>query len=384
MASTALSVLPIAQGILNFEDSTLSFEPDTAFLSTTTALGLLGAFSPSLADLVAEFADSIDQISGEITVTGGVFDADLLLANGSTVTGTFDAPTTLAELAELAAITDGIFTLQAGILDAAITTGEESLAIESLDLASLASTFVLDTINAIDATVPFTNGAFSLETSTPLGPISGTVDVGGGDLNIDLSTPAGLLTADIDFGDDAVFPFSTPVPVVGDVNGVVDFNTGNIVASLGPAGDVTIPISSISGTLTLADGIASLSAEVPVASGLPLVGNVTVPVSTDIELGPLASEYAAEVIQDLFVNGSITDGLLAATVDSPFGVFDTTFDIVDFTNQGANFFAGVDGLISLGEGLLTADLTTPVGDVNSTFNLVDIAGLLDVPLGELV
>ncbi|NJL49858.1 MAG: hypothetical protein HC929_23725 [Leptolyngbyaceae cyanobacterium SM2_5_2] len=384
MASTALSILPIAQGILNFDDSTLSFEPDTAFLSTTSALGVLGAFSPSLADLVADFASTIDQISGEITITGGVFDANLVLADGSTITGTFDAPATLTELAELAAITDGSFTLQGGILDAVVMTGDESVALESLDVASLASTFVLETINAIDATVPFTNGAFSFETSTPLGPISGTVDVAGGDLNIDLATPVGLLTADVDFGDDAVYPFSAPVPVIGSINGVVDFNAGNIVASLGPAGDVTIPISSISGTLALLDGIASLSAEVPVASGLPLVGNVTVPVSTEIELGPLASEYAAQVVQDLVASGTITDGLLTATVDSPLGVFDTTFDIVDFTNQGANFFAGVDGLISLGEGLLTADLTTPIGDVNNTFNLADVAGLLDVPLGDLV
>ncbi len=384
MASTALSILPIAQGILNLGDSSLSFTPDTAFLSSTSALGILGAFSPSLADLVADFAASIDQISGDIVVTSGVFDANILLADGSSVIGTFDAPATLTELAELAAITDANFALQAGILDAVITAGEESLTVESLDVASLASTFVLDTINAINATVPFTNGAFSLETNTPLGPISGTVDVAGGDLNIDLSTPAGLLTADIDFGDDAVFPFSAPVPVVGSINGVVDFNAGNIVASLGPAGNITIPLSSISGTLALADGIASLSAEVPVASGIPLVGNVTVPVSTDIELGPLASEYAAQFVQDLVVNGTITDGLLEATVDSPLGLFDTTFDIVDFTNQGATFFAGVDGLINIGEGLLTADLTTPIGDVNSTFNLLDIAGLLDVPLGELV
>jgi hypothetical protein len=384
MASTALSTFSTADNILNFDDSSFIFEPDPTFLSTTSALGLLGAFSPSLADLVADFADSIDEISGQILVTGGVFDTNLTLADGSTLLGTFDAPATLTELAALAATTNGTVTLAGGILNTTLTSGEESLTLEGVDLATLVSTYLLDTLKAIDTTVPFANGAFSFEVGSLLGPISGTIDLGGGDFNLDLTTPFGLFSADIDFGDDALVPFTTPVPIIGKLDGVVDFNAGNIVAGLGPFGAVAVPISSLSGTLSLTDGIAKVKADVPLVSGLPFVGNTTVPVMAEIEIGPMASEYVAKFIQDLTVAGTITDGVLNATLDSPFGLFETTFDLVAFTNQGANFFAGIDGVIDIGSVLLTADLTTPLGEVNNTFNLVDIAGLLDVPLAGII
>ncbi len=233
---------------------------------------------------------------------------------------------------------------------------------------------MLGAVNAIDATVPLSNGAFAVDLTTALGSISGTIDIAGGDLNLDLATPFGQLVADIGFQDDAIFPFTAPVPVLGDITGAVDFNSGNIVASLGSFGNLAVPISALNGSLTLADGLASLAATLPIGSGLSL------PVASDIEIGPLASEYIAGFVQDLEGTGTLTNGILDATVASPLGLFETVFDVVAFTSQGANFFAGIDGVIDINNGIATGLLTTPLGDINDSFDLSTLAPALETPV----
>ncbi|MGB3310609.1 MAG: hypothetical protein WBG32_18725 [Nodosilinea sp.] len=366
------------QDFFNEEEAVVEFTPDGAFLSSSSVLSLLMAFDPSFAGLVADFANDLPNATGQVIVADGLFEANLLLADGTALTGSFDAPATLRTYANLAAVSNGTLTLSGGILAAAIATDGQTASWPAFDLSAATSALVLDTINAIDATVPFTNGAFALDLATALGPISGTIDVAGGDLNLDLVTPFGQLVADIGFEADAIFPFTTPVPGLGDVNGAVDFNSGNIVASLGPFGDLSVPISALNGSLTLADGLASLNATLPIGLGLSL------PVATDIEIGPLASEYIAEFVQDLEGTGTLTNGILDATIASSFGLFDTTFDVVAFTNQGADFFAGVDGVIDVGGGIATALLTTPLGDISDSFALATVTPALETPVAELI
>jgi hypothetical protein len=198
-----------------------------------------------------------------------------------------------------------------------------------------------------------------------LGPVVGTVDVAGGDLNLDLNTPLGLFATVIDFGDEAQVPFDT-----GAVSGVVNFNTGNVEVNLGPIA-ARVPISAFSGDLALDDGRATLT------TTLPGLGQ---PLSVDLEVGPLASQAVVDWVRDLTVAGTITDGLLAATLESPFGFEEIRFDTVAFTNQGAEFFAGVDGRIDIGGGVLTANLTTPLGDLEGTINLGNVAAFWNLPL----
>jgi hypothetical protein len=380
MASTTLlpTVLADSQDIFNEEEAVVEVIPDDAFFSSNSVLSLLAAVDPSFADLVADLAGALPDATGQVTITEGLFDVNLSLADGTTLIGTFDAPATLQTYADLAAVSNGTVTLSGGILEAAIAADGQTATLPAFDLSTAASTLVLDVINAIDTTVPFTNGAFALDLPTALGPISGTLDVAGGDLNIDVVTPLGQLVADVDFNDDAVFPFSAPVPMLGNIDGVVDFNSGNIVAPLGPLGNAVIPLSSLSGTLTLLDGIASLETSVPLTPGLG------VPVSTDIELGPMASEYAAELVQDLNGSGTLTDGVLDASIGTPLGLFETVFDVVEFTTQGADFFAGIDGLIEVGSGIATAALTTPLGEINDSFDLATLAPALETPIAELI
>ncbi|MBE9157162.1 hypothetical protein IQ265_10040 [Nodosilinea sp. LEGE 06152] len=366
------------QDLFNEEAATVDLIPDEAFLSSNSVLSLLAAFDPSFADLVANFADDLPAASGQVLVDDGLFEVNLLLADDTALTGSFDAPATLRIYADLAAVSDGTVTLSGGILEAAIATDGETAALSGFDLSAAASALVLSAVNAIDATVPLSNGAFALDLTTALGSISGTIDIAGGDLNLDLATPFGQLVADIDFQDDAIFPFTAPVPVLGDITGAVDFNSGNIVASLGPFGDLSVPISALSGELTFADGFADLAATLPIGSGLNL------PVATDIEIGPLASEYVAGFVQDLEGTGTLTNGILDATVAGPLGLFETSFDVVAFTSQGANFFAGIDGSVDIGNGIATASLTTPLGDINDSFDLTTLTPALETPVAELI
>jgi hypothetical protein len=377
MSSTDLSSLLISPDMLSLGEASLEVVPDDAFLSSNSLLTILAAFDPSFADLVASFATSLPEATGQVLITDGLVDVNLLLADGTTLADSFDAPTTLQGFADLAAVSNGTVTLTGGILEAALTADDQVVAVEGFDLAAVTSALVLDTINAVDATVPFTNGAFTLDVETALGPVSGLVDVAGGDLNIDLSTPFGQIAADIDFGPEAVVPFSVPVPFLGTINGVVNFDSGTITAPLGFLGDFTVPIAALSGSLSLVDGIASLNTTVPFAG-------TNVPVATDIALGPLASEYVAGFIQDLTATATLTDGVLNASVASPLGLFETVFDVVAFTNQGADFFAGIDGVIDLGGGIATAAITTPLGDINDSFDLATLAPILETPLATLV
>jgi hypothetical protein len=372
--STALTLISTDQDLLNFDDASFDYVVNEAFLATTSPLMLLGAFSPSLADTVESFANNITDLSGQIIINGGVFDTNLTLPDGSTVSRVFDVPTTLTTYADLAGITNGTATLTGGILQAEITTGEASASLENVNLAEIVSTQVLAFVNGLNGVIPFENGAFTFATDSALGPISGSADIGGGDLNLDILTPFGAVSADVDFGEGAVFPFVIPSPL-GDIDAAIDLNAGNVVASLGFFGDIAIPISDIDGSLTLADGIATFSADV---FGLGTV-------ESELAIGPLASEAVAELIQDLDGTATITEGVLEASLTSDaLGDFVTTFDIEAFTRQGASFFDEVSGAISIGEGTLTADITSPLGDLENSYNLVEFAGLIDVPFGELL
>jgi hypothetical protein len=371
--STALTLQPLGQDILDLENADYSFELNDAFLAVATPLAILGTFSPSLADFVTDFALNTNDLAGAISIVNGVFETELFFPDGSGLVGLFNVPSTLETYAALAATTDGIATLQGGILDARITAGDESVVVKGFNLAEAVEMGILSIVNSIEAEVPLVDGAFVLETDTVLGPFSGVIDIADGDLNVNLSTPFGQFSFDSDFGEDAVFPFVVPSPL-GGLNAAVDLNAGNVVVSLGFLGDLAVPIDEIDGLVSLDDGIATFTAEVPGFG----------PVATELALGPLASEMVVEELYDLEGTVTIEDGILNAIFESDLGSLTTNFNVPAFTERGAEFFRGIDGLITLGDGIVTADIFTPLGDIDSSYNLTEIVGLLDVPLGEII
>lgn len=382
MSSTFLTLLPFVQGLLNIDDAGLQLPSG---LATTSLLGLVDLINPIWADGVTNSLANLGDLSGQVVISAGVFEADLALGENPLFQGSFDAPATLTQLAALAAGTTGTATLANGFLNGSLTNGDDTLLIEDLDVAALASSFVLDTLTAIDATAEFANGAFSFATDSVFGPLSGLIDVAGGDLNIDLTTPFGPFSLDVPFGDSARIPFDLGSSILGPLSGTVDFNTGLISVAVPLLGvTATSNISSFSGTLSLSDGVARIDSGFPVATGIPFLGTILIPLSAEIDLGPLASQAVAEFVQDLTADVTLADGIIDVVGTGPLGAFDTSFDLVAFTNQGAEFLAGVDGVLGLGDGLLTADLTTPLGPVAGTFDLNSVAGFLDAPLATLV
>lgn len=373
MSSTTLLPDLGTSSLLDLETADLNFVPELSVLGSFSVLGLLGTLSPSLADVVAEFAADITDLAGDITVTNGIFTSNLALPDGSLLEETVDVPTTLSDWAALAAVTNGTATLVDGILDVDLSTGDDSLFVEGFDLATAASSLTLDAIQSVDATVLLDNGAFDIDVDTALGSFVGTVDFAGGDLNVDLLTPFGEIVGDVDFDETAVFPLFIPT-TIGGFSVELDLNEGNISASFGSFGSFEIPLTDISSLVTLTNGIATLSTDVP------LFGTV----ETELEIGTLTSEYIAELIQSSLGTATITNGVIDATLENSLGTFDTSFDVVAFTQQGIDFFGQVNGSVAIADGSLTTNLTTPVGDLNNTYDLTTIAGLLDVPLADIV
>lgn len=370
MASTerlGLNILSLLQGIDGFPWS----DPMAPYLAGISEPGWLELDWLTLGTtnwLISpawDLPDDLDQISGVLEIQGGIVTGDLTLVNGTALSVALNIPAELQRLTDLAATTNGTVTLNDGLLNLSLTAGTETATLSDLDLAAALGQGVLAAVNSLEATLPFTNGVFSLDFQTLLGPITGTVDVAGGDLNLDLTTPFGPLATVIDFGDDAQIPFND-----GALSGVVNFNTGNVQVNLGPIA-ATVPISAFSGTLALDDGTATLT------TTLPGLGQ---PLSFDLEVGPLASQAVVDWVRDLTVAGTMTDGLLVTSLESPFGSQSIRFDTVAFANQGAEFFAGVNGRIEIAGGLLTADLTTPVGNLEGTINLGNVPFLWDLPL----
>ena len=225
--STEITPTPLSDAILNFEEADFSFILNEAFWNITNSLMMLGALGPSLADTVSTFAEDLTTLSGEITVTDGVFNTNLILPDGTNMVGVFNGPETLETYAVLAAMTNGQATLANGILQADLTTGEDPVGFEGLDLAGWVGTEILSLIEGIEGTTPFVDGAFYIESSSAQGTTSATVNIGGGDLNVAWSSPYGKIGLDVDFDENAVFPFVVPTSFFGNVNAVLDLKHKN-------------------------------------------------------------------------------------------------------------------------------------------------------------
>lgn len=367
--STAL----VSQELLDLDQSEVSLEPDYAFLSTFSSFYVLGALGSSLAETSADFIARLPDITGSVLVEDGILTSDLDLPEGSFLEGEFNLPATLNELAGLATSTSGSAGLVDGIFTAEISSDEGEALVDSFDLANFASTFVLGIVNGIDTVVTLEDGAFSFAETTPLGDFNGILDIGGGDLNFSLESPFGDFAFDTPFGEEAVFPIGLPAGFEG-LEALVDLNAGNIVVSLGALGEAVLAIDELDGQIALADGLATFSTD------LPIFGTV----EADFEVGPPASQYVAELVQDLDASALITDGVIDASVDSGLGLFETNFNVAEFTTQGAEFLGQFDGQLVFDNGNLAVNLTTPVGNVDTLLDLNTVAGFLGAPIGDIV
>lgn len=347
------------------------FDFSTFEITSTLDYGALGlALAPGLLDLIGtdlgvDLPELLTSSVGDISISSGVFTASLQLPDGSLLAGSLDIPASLVDLADLALNTSGSLTLADGILDVSITAGDQSYVMTGFDLAATVVQATTDVLASLSISAPVENGVVAFSLDTPGGPALGSVDLGNGNLALTLTSAYGDLAASLDFGPDAVIPFSVPVGSSNSVDGAVDFDSGNILVSLGFLGEVAIPISELDGDLTLQDGTATFTTTVPALGSLQV----------SFDLAPMVSDYVAGLVQSVNADVNVTNGLVEAAVLSPFGDLNGSVDLVDLTLQGADFFAGVDGTIGLDQGIATVDLTTPLNTISQVIDFTALAGL---------
>ena len=350
----------------------------TETLATTAPLDLVDIFSPGLSQQVTSAIALLETATGVLTLDSGALSGTVTTAEGTETVALDGAPffdTLLTEVETLTAVT----TLENGLFSGDLPPAAGTRLSARVNAGSLLDTTLSPLLPASEVTLPFENGQFAVDLATALGAVTGGVDFAGGDLNIDLATPLGDLTLDYVFPTDTAIPFDIDAPI-GDLPGSLDLAAGQVTVPLLAGGIsfgvLSVSLASLSGEVALADGIASLSVDVPDLGILGIPSTVT----TDIDLGPLASEIVEGFITETTGSLAIDDGLLTASLTSPLGSWDTTTSLVELSTDAVDFLTATTGILTLNQGMVSTTLETPLGETSISTTLTDIRDVLTSPL----
>lgn len=364
LESVSLDQIAAALGLAVTSDT------PTETLSTATPLSLVEIFSPGFSQTFDSTIALLETATGTLTVDSGTLSGTVTTSEGTETIDLdgnefFDALLADAETLTVDA------TLTGGVFAGTLTREDGSSFATNLDAGSLLDSTVTTLLNQTDAVVPFANGQFAIDVPTSLGDVTGSLDFAGGDLNLDLSTPLGDLDIDYDFPIDAAIPFDVDSPL-GPLMGSLDFASGQVVVPLTAGGMslgiLSVALEDLSGQVSLQDGTASLSVELPDLGFIGLPETLT----TDIDLGPLASELVEGFTDDTTGSLSIASGQATASITSPLGSLDTTFSFADLTREAVDFLTATTGSLTLDNGSVTALLDTPLGTVDTLTTVADI------------
>lgn len=353
-------------------DLFLDLDLDSEFINTTSILDIVSAFSPDAADFLVDGLDFLDSIDGEVAIADGIFDLIIPSASGDDLGIEFDVLSFLSTLNNLIENTSGSLTLIDGIVDASLEINEDIYPLEGFDLASFAADGVDFLISAVDLTVPIEAGAFPIDFETGFGPVSGTVDIAGGDLDVVLDTPVGTLDFVLDFGPEAQYEFALPT-FLNDIDININLNSGNIEVPLFLDTVIELPLSSLSGEITLSGGIAEIE-----------IDGLLEPVSVTVDVAELVNELVTDTLTGVSVDATLTEGEFDLIASSGTETFATAFDVVEVNAQAFGLLSQIEGSIALEEGIVTGSAT--VGDDNIFSieqTIADIGNLLAIPVGDI-
>ncbi|MBE7381858.1 MAG: hypothetical protein F6J95_010660 [Leptolyngbya sp. SIO1E4] len=349
----------------------LTVTPDQEFLEATSFLDIVSTISPEAGEFLLSGLDELGTATGDLTITAGVATGNLTTTTGETISGSFDAPTFLSEFGETLATSTGTLSLAGGILNASLQTGDDLYTVENFDLATFAAEGLAFLLSSVDTTIPLENGVFLINAETSLGPISGSIDIADGDLDLSFDTFAGDIDVSFDFGPEAQFPFAVASPL-GNVEAVVNLDSGSIEVPLVGTNPVSIPLSSLSGGLGLADGIATLDLDTQLG-----------PINTSFEIAPLLNDVVVDTLTGLTVDANLTGGQLGLLATRGTEQFQTDVDLVALNEELVATLLTTNGSFTLGSGVFSGELT--IGDdviaVNQTVD--GISQLLTTPFGDL-
>ena len=326
--------------------------PDLSQLSITPILDQGVDILSELIDSVGNLSIDGTSLSGELTVDDlpQSFTLDLSDEIDDFVG---DASDFLAGITGSANLSDGQFVGEVVVDDAPYEL--------SLNIMDALTSSLTNLLSTADVMLPFANGAFAVDIDTFLGDIEGTIDFAGGDLDLDLATPFGAVDTSVLFPDDA--QFEAPVDIFGASTVELDFAAGVLQTSVFNT-PITIPLETFSGELGLTAGMATLTLDefFPGAA----------PIETTFEVGPLASEVAIALTEDLSGEIAIDAGEVTGTIMSGLGEFDIAASFDDLLLQASSVIDQTTGSLSLNNGLASIDLTTPFGDLAGTLVLATV------------
>lgn len=363
-------MLPNSLSSLVESAATFSFVPDAEFLNASV-LELVAAISPEAEAFVLDGVDTLATASGDLTVTGGVFEGNLVTDIGETIPFLFDAPAELSQIGDFLTAASGSLSLANGILNATIDLGDDLYQVTDFDLATFAAEGLGFLLSEVDAVFPFVDGTLFVSEDTPLGVVEGAIAFGNGALDLDLLTPAGALDFTIPFGPAAQFPFEVPTPF-GDVDATVDFFAGNVAIPLPFGMDIAVPLDELTGTLTLGDGIATLAVDTPIG----LIG-------TSLDVDELVGDVVVDYLTGVSIDAQLLAGQLDILANSGTAAFETSVDLVDLNNQAIDTLTQTNGELNLDAGLLSGIISVGDEAVGVTQSVDDLIDLLTTPLGDL-
>jgi hypothetical protein len=324
--------------------------------------------SQQLRDLVTNLANDARQSSGTLEFANGIVSGTLTSPTGASQTS-LNLVEQGTNFANSLATLNGTLNFANGVVNGSLNTPSGPLPVpQNFNFAQAAGSFVGLYFRQLNGTIPFNGGVINIENfATPLGTVAGTIGFANGQLSTNLITPFGNLQGSSAFGEDAKIPFS-----FNGLPGVVDFSTGQISADVLPGipgGEVSIPFTSLAGTLTFNNGVASIS----VPSSL---GNL----ATDFDFANFAVENVTRALQG---NGTVTftQGVTNIDVTGPLGTIQTSFDLPTIARNFATSLQNVQGTVTLANGTVNSNLTTPWGAVVGSANLDELLARVQPLLG---
>ncbi|NEZ61952.1 hypothetical protein D0962_04035 [Leptolyngbyaceae cyanobacterium CCMR0082] len=343
--------------LIDVSDLINEIAPDLSQLSITPFLEQGVDFVEDLIDSTGTITIDGPNLSGELTQDGILRSFTIEFSDDAFDDLLEDASDFLAGITGSASLSDGQFTG-----DVTIDGNDYTL---SLDITEALTDSLTSLFTSAEVTLPFANGVLNVDIDTALGDFVGTIDFAGGDLDLDLTTPFGALDTSIEFPEDA--QFELPGDMLAGVDAELDWSAGVVRIPI-PSTLLALPLEAFSGELSLSEGSGAFTAGV---DGLP-IGDF----STTFEVGPLASQLASALTEDLRGELTIDAGEIAGNIVSDFGEFEVAAAFDDLILQASSIIDSTTGALTLQDGIASINLDTSLGQLSGAIALSAVEDVL--------
>ena len=356
---------------------------EDGFQRNTTLLDIINFISADAGEFVTAGLAELETATGTLAITNGVVDASLTLATGELLAiESFDTVSFLQEeVNPFLETSSGTLTLNDGLANGVLTTNAQEFSVTNFDFATIAADALSSLLASIDTTIPMDNGVLYISADTALGPIQSAIDITGGDLDVAITSFAGDYSFSVDFPEMSQFFFDLPAPFE---DAAVNLNSGNLETSIPlpvlPAIEIKVPLSSVSGTASLADGVADLNISLQLA-------NVDLPeINATINLADTVREATVDFLTGLSGNLSLDQGQLNMALNNSDGssLFVADLDLLALNSELITFAQQTNGAIELADGLFSGQITVADNVLPVNQSVSDLTALLNRPIDELV